>query len=242
MTSRNLAGRVCLVAVVCAAGIGVAQAGTPGGGSITFGPDAAGVPALGSVALALLAGLLAFMGFRAARQRRAPALVACLGVSAAIAAAGSAELVRSVSASTPTTFIKNQEKKTFPLVEGLNGFQNDSGAPLNVLAIDPGTCSIGSTGQDCTVGQTLAAGELCDVNLTCFQESDRRLKTAIEQIGTTVHGLPLYRFSYRDRPGRFEGVMAQDVLAVMPEAVALRSNGYYAVDYGLLGAPFRRVR
>lgn len=239
MISRNLAGQVCLVVVLCAGGLGTAEAQGP---SITFGPDAAAVPALGSAALALLAGLLAFMGFRAARQRRAPALVACLGVSAAIAAAGSAELVRSVSASTPTTFITNPQKQTFPLVQGLNGFQNDSGAPLNVLAIDPGACSIGSTGQDCTVGQTLAAGALCDVSLNCFQDSDRRLKTAIEQVGTTVHGLPLYHFNYRDRPGRFEGVMAQDVLAVMPQAVTQLDSGYLAVDYGLLGAPFRRVR
>ena len=49
--------------------------------------------------------------------------------------------------------------------------------------------------------------------------SDLRLKTDIREIGTTAHRLPLYTFRYIDAPGLYEGVMAQDVLGVMPEAV-----------------------
>src|SRR4029079_8327687 len=37
-------------------------------------------------------------------------------------------------------------------------------------------------------------------------DSDLRLKTDIEQIGTTVYGLPLYHFRYKTGPERFEGV------------------------------------
>ena len=85
-------------------------------------------------------------------------------------------------------------------------------------------------------------GNSCSVNFTgCALPSDRRLKTDIQRIGSTVHGLPLYRYRYRGHAGVYEGVMAQEVLSVMPEAVVQGSNGYYAVDYAELGAPFRRV-
>jgi len=66
-------------------------------------------------------------------------------------------------------------------------------------------------------------------------ESDRRLKSNIQQIGTTVFGLPLYRFSYLGSDRMFTGVMAQDVLAVMPGAVSRNPAGFYRVDYRMLG-------
>ena len=34
--------------------------------------------------------------------------------------------------------------------------------------------------------------------------------------------------------------MAQDVLGVMPEAVSLGTDGFYRVNYAMLGIPFRR--
>jgi hypothetical protein len=57
-----------------------------------------------------------------------------------------------------------------------------------------------------------------------------------------VHGLPFYRFRYRHRPGVYEGVMAQDALRVMPEAVLRGEDGFLRVDYTRLGVPFRRVQ
>ena len=65
--------------------------------------------------------------------------------------------------------------------------------------------------------------------------SDRRLKTNISRIGTTVFGLPFYRFSYLGSDAAFTGVMAQDVLGVMPQAVSRDATGFYSVDYGMLG-------
>ena len=72
--------------------------------------------------------------------------------------------------------------------------------------------------------------------------SDIRLKTEIHRIGTTVLGLPLYTFQYRDRLGTYVGVMAQDVLKVEPSAVSLGANGYYLVDYGKLGIAMERIQ
>jgi len=73
-------------------------------------------------------------------------------------------------------------------------------------------------------------------------QSDRRLKTDIAAIGTTVLGLPLYRFRYRSETDVYAGVMAQDVLKVMPDAVSVGSDGFYRVDYGRLGLTFKRLK
>lgn len=73
--------------------------------------------------------------------------------------------------------------------------------------------------------------------------SDERVKTNISRIGTTQHGLPLYEFQYRGSPDVYEGVMAHDVLEVMPEAVNIDSEtGLFRVDYDRLGIKMRHVR
>ena len=71
--------------------------------------------------------------------------------------------------------------------------------------------------------------------------SDSRLKTDIAQVGTTVYGLPLYNFKYIGKAEVYEGVMAQDVLKVMPSAVLTGSDGFYRVKYKDLGLQMRRV-
>ena len=40
----------------------------------------------------------------------------------------------------------------------------------------------------------------------------------------------------------FEGVMAQDVLKVMPEAVSIGADGFYRVNYTMLGIEMKRLR
>jgi hypothetical protein len=67
------------------------------------------------------------------------------------------------------------------------------------------------------------------------------LKEDIRHVGTTAHDLPLYTFRYRGQAGIYEGVMAQDVLAVRPDAVTIGDDGFYRVDYTKLGIAFRRL-
>jgi hypothetical protein len=81
----------------------------------------------------------------------------------------------------------------------------------------------------------LKQGVLSRVTASSPERSDRRLKTNIARIGATVFGLPLYRFSYLGGNAMFTGVMAQDVLGVMPQAVSRDATGFYSVDYGMLG-------
>ena len=72
-------------------------------------------------------------------------------------------------------------------------------------------------------------------------ESDIGLKTDIRQVGNTAHNLPLYTFKYVGKDGQYEGVMAQDVLNVMPRAVSVGEDGYYRVNYEMLGIEMRRL-
>ena len=50
-----------------------------------------------------------------------------------------------------------------------------------------------------------------------------------------MHSLPLYAFRYIGKEDLYEGVMAQDVLKVMPAAVTTGEDGYYRVNYAMLG-------
>lgn len=67
-----------------------------------------------------------------------------------------------------------------------------------------------------------------------FGASDRRLKRAIERIGTLVNGLPWYRFNYiwdaPDAPPR-KGLMSDDVRKKVPEAVSTDWLGFDRVNY-----------
>jgi hypothetical protein len=71
--------------------------------------------------------------------------------------------------------------------------------------------------------------------------SDIRIKEGIQQIGQTVYELPLYRFRYKGREEEYAGVMAQDVLEVLPEAVSTGADGFYRVNYSMLGIKLVRL-
>ena len=60
--------------------------------------------------------------------------------------------------------------------------------------------------------------------------SDRRLKSNIVRIGTHPIGVGIYEYDIFG--GRQIGVMAQELMEVMPEAVQQHSSGYLMVDYG----------
>jgi hypothetical protein len=71
--------------------------------------------------------------------------------------------------------------------------------------------------------------------------SDRRLKENIVSIGTHSLGIGLYLYDYKSEfqpecgVGRQFGVMADEVEAVMPSAVVKGDDGYFMVNYRMLG-------
>lgn len=71
--------------------------------------------------------------------------------------------------------------------------------------------------------------------------SDPNAKENIVRVGTHPLGIGLYLFDYKPEfqaqwgYGRQFGVMADEVAAVMPEAVCEHADGYRMVDYAMLG-------
>lgn len=226
-------------------------AGTPSSGSITFSPSAvAPVPTLGSTLLVLLAALLGVIAMKSYRRAGGitPMIAGLLAVAALASAGGGINLLREAQAVIRTNTIIQPQGQTFPLGEGPNSFLNDAGTTLETSAIElVGICSVGtneSEDPDCAVGQTIADGASCQIVVDCDEVvdvSDRRLKADITQTGLAENGLPVYRFRYRDGSQFYEGVMAQDVLEFMPEAVVRTADGYYAVNYSMLGMSMRQV-
>lgn len=64
--------------------------------------------------------------------------------------------------------------------------------------------------------------------------SDRRLKSNIVRIGTHPLGIGIYEYDIFGEHD--QGVMADEVLRVMPAAVVHTASGYMAVNYAMLGA------
>ena len=60
--------------------------------------------------------------------------------------------------------------------------------------------------------------------------SDSRLKEDIKRIGTTPGGYPWYSYTFLGLIPE-QGVLAQDLLTLLPDAVSLHPNGFYMVDY-----------
>jgi len=54
-------------------------------------------------------------------------------------------------------------------------------------------------------------------------------------LGRLDNGLGLYRFSYKGSNKAYVGVMAQEVQAVMPNAIGRDRDGYLWVNYDRLG-------
>ena len=61
--------------------------------------------------------------------------------------------------------------------------------------------------------------------------SDIRLKENITKTGVSKSGIPTYEFNYIGCTEKYSGAMAQDLLAIQPDAVSLDASGYYKVNY-----------
>jgi hypothetical protein len=65
--------------------------------------------------------------------------------------------------------------------------------------------------------------------------SDRRLKRDIVLLARLANGIGLYRYRYLWSDTVYVGVMAQEVAAIVPEAVYQHPDGFLRVDYARLG-------
>ena len=83
-----------------------------------------------------------------------------------------------------------------------------------------------------------AWNEAAKSGMMAFATSDRRLKSNINRIGTHPLGIGIYEY---DIFGKHDvGVMAQELLDVKPDAVFEDNDGFYMVDYGMIGGKPKR--
>lgn len=110
---------------------------------------------------------------------------------------------------------------------GLQGYSANLGAYAGLQKQSMQTSAAGDAGLGNFLGSVA----------TKLIPSDRRLKKNIMQVGNFGEfNLPLYTFDYLwDADGtKHTGVMAQDILPFIPEAVSLDAAGFYRVDYNQL--------
>ncbi|MES2971849.1 MAG: tail fiber domain-containing protein, partial [Patescibacteria group bacterium] len=65
--------------------------------------------------------------------------------------------------------------------------------------------------------------------------SDKRLKRNIQYLSILESGVRLYSFQYLWSDITYVGVMAQDLVYDYPEALSTDKNGFYKVNYAMLG-------
>ena len=101
--------------------------------------------------------------------------------------------------------------------------------------------ALGATTVPQTQTDTKQAG-LFDYLTLAAQASDERLKTNIKKMGQLKSGLNIYKWDWKEGAEKFGadmnhtiGVIAQEVMKVMPEAVVKNKDGYYRVYYSKLG-------
>jgi hypothetical protein len=80
-------------------------------------------------------------------------------------------------------------------------------------------------------------GALGSMGSSAIEASDERLKENIKKIGTSPSGLNIYSFKYKDKPGIYQGVIAQELQESNPKAVVTK-DGFLAVDYSLIDVDF----
>lgn len=80
--------------------------------------------------------------------------------------------------------------------------------------------------------QANSKGNMC----FCLAFSDRKLKSNVKKIGTHSLGIGYYEYEIFGRTE--QGVMADELLTVKPESLIKGNDGYYRVNYCMIGRQF----
>lgn len=114
-------------------------------------------------------------------------------------------------------------------------FQNSlqAGSDAFQSFFDPGYSYV--HGQSKPGGESSGSGGIAGIaGMAASIFSDRRLKSDIRRIGTHPLGIGIYRYIIFGKED--EGVMADEVRKVMPEAVTKHETGFDMVNYSMLEA------
>lgn len=119
------------------------------------------------------------------------------------------------------------------IVTATKSSQGDSVVPIEQLVILVMVAAVAAA--------ALTSGGGSSMYYPAMTVSDKRLKADIKPVGMAENGLPIYQFRYVGLPMVYEGVMAQDVQEIQPDAVVPLPFGYLAVNYEKLGLDLIRV-
>ena len=131
-----------------------------------------------------------------------------------------------------------QQLANEPLQRLQTGQQLLAGSPMGGLSGGTGTSAYqrGSYQKPGTGAQIL--GSVGSAIGAYFGASDVELKTNIKKVGELEPNIGWYTWDWNDKGKAIgaesepaEGVLAQEVLEVKPDAVMVEKDGYYAVDY-----------
>lgn len=95
--------------------------------------------------------------------------------------------------------------------------------------------------QVATSRQPMNIGGLFSGLGSLMGKSDLRLKENMVLLGE-MNGIPIVEFSYRGKPERWRGTVAQGVPLAYGDALVMEDDGFYAVDYGRLGFAMEMVQ
>jgi hypothetical protein len=189
-----------------------APAVTPG----ATGNAAAGAASRASTAAATAAG--------AAASGRAAS------TAAATASAAAASHAASRAASVASTAAGRAASSTASSVAGRAASTAASNAAGRAASHAAGRAASNAASKAAAAAAAQAAA-----NAASRIASDIRLKQDIVRLDRLPNGLPLYRYRYIGDATFYVGVMAQDVAKRVPAAVVRGRDGFFQVDYGLLG-------
>lgn len=121
--------------------------------------------------------------------------------------------------------------------------QEQSSYQAQAAAADASAASAAAQGKAAKKGGLLSGlFKIGKVVAPLVLSSDESLKVDVEPVYRRPDGVGIYRFRYLGQPTVFEGVLAQDVQKVYPEAVTEAADGKLQVDYAAIGVEPKVVR
>jgi hypothetical protein len=118
----------------------------------------------------------------------------------------------------------------------------DHSYPSNSIGVLFGTayCNYNS-GYGCYLSITEAIGGAGYCNNE--KPSDIRLKENIVLVGKSETGINIYQFNYKNEEGLYEGVIAQELIGTdFEDALVIKENGMYSVDYNKTDVEFKKIK
>ena len=129
-----------------------------------------------------------------------------------------------------SNFVPDHLPPDHPIIVTLSGSCADAGAGFSCVLVTNPPCSNNCPNMGCCDPGGKAS--MC----FCYAFSDRRLKSNIKKIGTHSLGIGYYEYNIFGKTE--QGVMADELLAVKPESLIMGNDGYYRVNYCMIGRQF----